>query len=222
MTRTRRHFTKLLLVLSVLGSLVATNDASAEGRFYDANDLLPLMRDYEAAQGGQKSNAGTLNGAIFLGYVVAIHDNSPNAGCPDRPIRSAQVAAVVSKHLKEKPEEWSEPADEVVLKALKVSLKCVSGVFVRTDELIGYIREYQDYQSGRTRQSYASAFLTGFIAGIHDSRKHLICPRDPDFSVERAVDVVIRYIQNRPSSWGGVAAEITSDSLISVYDCARK
>jgi hypothetical protein len=52
-------------------------------------------------------------------YILGVYDTSSVLYNIPGGVNAAQIIAVVSKYLKNHPEEWNKPAAELVVKALK-------------------------------------------------------------------------------------------------------
>lgn len=207
--------------MSIVAWMTPTS-VNAQGRFYDIGDLVPFMQDYERVR--ERRGAPTPNAeyGLYYAYILAVYESQQPSGCADRIFNGEQIAAIVSKYIKDNPAVWAEPADEVIEKALRMALKCYSGYFMKTDRLLEHIRDYENFRVGAAHQAFGVSFLRGYVAGIQDSKKHLICPSDPNFNIDRATEVVIRYIKDRPERWNQLASITVSEALTTSFSCIKR
>jgi len=93
--------------------------------FWAGNDLVNLMRDYEKAASGDKITDYS-HATEFRGFVLGVHDSHEGRGefCSPPKGTVGQIGAVVVKYLNAHPEQWSEPAHTLVLRALKEAFPC--------------------------------------------------------------------------------------------------
>ena len=106
----------LLLTFLLSSSFVAKSYAT----FWDGNDLVKYMREYEKVD---KENRDTdfLMASQFVGYVIGVSDvysSMLNKKMPDG-IEVKQICAIVAKFLKEHPEQWNFYASFLILQALE-------------------------------------------------------------------------------------------------------
>jgi hypothetical protein len=57
--------------------------------------------------------------AYFMGFVMGVYDSHENEFRVNEPVNVRKVTIIVSKYLKEHPEEWNQPAYVLVLNALR-------------------------------------------------------------------------------------------------------
>jgi hypothetical protein len=99
--------------------LLAFTHSQALAGFYSGNDLVPLMREADKAEANM-SGADLAKAFEYGAYVIGVHDATEYFlhGTPADATKG-QIIAVVSKYLKNHPEQWSEAAADLVIKALK-------------------------------------------------------------------------------------------------------
>ncbi len=101
----------LIVFLFVFVCIISTQ---AQTYFFSGNHLVETMREYDKAHQGNSSYLGLAG--EFFGYVLGVFD-AMEFDLPDGVTRG-QVAAVVSKYLKEHPELWNRPAYKLVQQAI--------------------------------------------------------------------------------------------------------
>ena len=113
-------------IVPILVSLcVAMSAHEAQAYFFDGNNLVEWMRAYDKMVGTSCSSADpeciddVRNACTFLGYVMGVHDSSWYDYSVPEGVTVNQLAAVVSKYLKEHPERWSSSAYYLVKDALQ-------------------------------------------------------------------------------------------------------
>lgn len=111
-------FRKILMALALV---VVTGNASAY--FYSGNDLREPLREYRNAE-NQAPNTDYNKAWEFRGYVVGIYDATALEYCTPSDFRSHQLMAIVAKYLEDNPQSWSEPASDLVKRAISSAFPC--------------------------------------------------------------------------------------------------
>jgi hypothetical protein len=111
----KRTITFLILFPMIL-ALIATHSV-AQNIFLTGNNLVSAMREYDKEQANVASVNG-LQAAEYMAYVIGVFDATTSSYNLPAQATTGQVIAVVSKYLKEHPEDWSKPAADLVVKAL--------------------------------------------------------------------------------------------------------
>jgi hypothetical protein len=61
----------------------------------------------------------------FMGYVDGVVDTATGRIlCFPSSVTGAQIYSIVSKYLRDHPEEWNQQADELVIRALRATFPC--------------------------------------------------------------------------------------------------
>jgi hypothetical protein len=107
---------KYVLVLCAFMSLVFSQGNAVAG-FYTGNDLVKDMREYDKKEAGA-SDFSPVGAAYFVGYITGVSDASVLFNAP-RYMTVRRVCDIVAKYLKDHPEQWAEPASDIVIKALE-------------------------------------------------------------------------------------------------------
>ncbi|WP_420920896.1 Rap1a/Tai family immunity protein [Aeromonas veronii] len=90
---------------------------SASATFTSGNDLKSYMDENE--------KGGTFLGGVYSGYVIGVHDAFDSVlFCTPENVTAGQVTAVISKYMKANPELWNQPADAIIVEALKKAFPC--------------------------------------------------------------------------------------------------
>jgi hypothetical protein len=85
--------------------------------FVAGNDLVEMMREYDKWEKGDP-HADLVDATHFLAYVTGVHDATWYKYSVPAEATRAQLAAVVSKFLKQNPKKWSHSAFYLVEQAL--------------------------------------------------------------------------------------------------------
>ncbi len=118
----RRSLKWIMPALLLMCVAMSAHEAQARRIFIDGNELVKMMDAYERAgkEGIDKVDSKTVfNAAWFVGYISGVADETETPYFTTKKINAAQVAAIVAKFLKENPEKWSEPGNQIVTEALK-------------------------------------------------------------------------------------------------------
>lgn len=93
----------------------------AHAHFYDGTWLNAALLKEEKARKEKVPAADAQEGALAVGYVIGILDGLEGAQlmCVPDKVTIDQVIAMVQKTLKENPDKWNQPADVLVLQAVK-------------------------------------------------------------------------------------------------------
>jgi len=88
---------------------------------YSGNDLVEWMKEYDKVDNGSL-NAKIFDAGMYMGYIIGVQNclNSfvnPQIHFPDG-VTNGQLCSIVSKYLKDNPEQWNLPADILVYEAL--------------------------------------------------------------------------------------------------------
>jgi hypothetical protein len=106
---------KLIAVLMVCVSAVNSFGGSY---FKDGNSLFKSAREWDKYYQGQQQGIAGSEIGYFQGYVAGVMDEAgDNLKTPPH-VTLDQACAVVSKYLKDKPEELHRPAAELVKEAI--------------------------------------------------------------------------------------------------------
>ncbi len=92
--------------------------------FFDGNDLVKDMREWEKYEGKDLSVSNLVAGN-FMGYVAGVADVYDEISvCPPENSTVRQMSTLVAQFLNANPARWAEPADVLVADALKKSFPC--------------------------------------------------------------------------------------------------
>jgi Ssp1 endopeptidase immunity protein Rap1a len=62
---------------------------------------------------------------LFIGYVNGVTDTATgHTLCFSHGVTGAQIYSIVSKYLRDHPQEWNQQADELVIRALRTTFSC--------------------------------------------------------------------------------------------------
>ena len=116
-----KNFLTLASTLAILLSATV-----AHANFYDGTWLNAALLKDEKARKEKVPAADAQEGALAVGYVIGIVDGFEAAQllCVPDKVTVEQVIAMVQKTLKESPDKWNQPADVLVLQALKPAWTC--------------------------------------------------------------------------------------------------
>ncbi len=109
----------ICISLLSISMLLTFTHAQALAQFFTGNDLIPLMREDDKVNiSGDGIRVDFVKQRQYVAYVLGVCDATNFVY--NLPARASvgQIAAVVSKYLKNHPDEWSEPAAVLVVKAL--------------------------------------------------------------------------------------------------------
>jgi len=84
--------------------------------------LVAHMKEYEKAERGEPFE-GVRDG-IFLGYVTGVIDTLGDALCLPDDVSNRQVTAIAAKYLNGHPEQWNQPAPQLVMRAMRAAFPC--------------------------------------------------------------------------------------------------
>lgn len=97
---------------------------NAQAGFFDGNDLVKDMREWEKYERKDPSVSNLIAGN-FMGYVAGVADVYDEISvCPPENSTVRQLSAIVAQFLNANPTRLAEPADVLVADALKVSFPC--------------------------------------------------------------------------------------------------
>jgi hypothetical protein len=96
---------------------MSAHEVQAQTLLITGNELVKWMQEHDKYERGDPG-AGEVKASAFMGYIMGIHDATLSKySIPEGATRS-QLGAVVSKFLKENPEQWSYSASLLVQQAL--------------------------------------------------------------------------------------------------------
>jgi hypothetical protein len=73
----------------------------------------------------QDKNESRYHTGLFRGYVSGVVDTGNDVlFCTPDGVTRGQYTAVVAKYIKEHPEQWNQPASELVISAMKQAFPC--------------------------------------------------------------------------------------------------
>lgn len=107
----------LFMACIVLTTLVFVQSVQA-GYFYDGNDLVKAMREYEKAESKERDTDFS-TAWLYRGYVIGVHDATSFMYGSRVNVGELQICAIVTKYLKAHPEKWNEPACDLIISALR-------------------------------------------------------------------------------------------------------
>lgn len=113
---------KKILIAAMLCFNFAVN-AQTAGFFWDGNDLVKRMREYEKDQRGD-SAANYASVVTFQGYVSGVFDAYSGVVFCAPNVTVGQVSALVVQYVNAKPERWTENGAVLVTDALKQAFPC--------------------------------------------------------------------------------------------------
>ena len=102
-------------------SLVSGSVAWAQ--LVDGNKLVSDMREFEKAEHDHPQTTYAAAGN-YVGFVLGVHDLISPTLCQSGKVTVRQVTTVVAKYLNEHPEQWSQPAYQLVTTALQTAFSC--------------------------------------------------------------------------------------------------
>lgn len=84
---------------------------------YTGNDLQQWSRSFEAMQNGGDAD---WKASMFVGYVAGVSDTVRGiVVCPKGKTTHLQNAAIVSKYIRQNPEQWTDDGAMIVTAALR-------------------------------------------------------------------------------------------------------
>jgi len=112
--------TKRWILMFFVLIIFAFAQTQALAGFYAGNDLITSMREYDKTEANPSGAKVDFDEAWkYLGYITGVYDATEYLyNTPDK-VTQRQLAAVVSKYLKNNPEKWNEPAALLVMNALQ-------------------------------------------------------------------------------------------------------
>ncbi len=87
------------------------------------NDLIKQLREYEKVERNDPKTID-ISAGFYIGYVRGIYESNTNIICAGENVKLGQMTAIVAKYLNEHPEEWNQPANMLVIKALIKEFPC--------------------------------------------------------------------------------------------------
>ena len=109
-------------------SLVVVFFLSASGYagavFWDGNELVKNLREgYERAE-RSAPNTNWLADGLYSGFVVGVYDANSETFCGSAGVSVRQISTIVANYLNAHPEQWSQPAHVLVMRALAAAFPC--------------------------------------------------------------------------------------------------
>jgi hypothetical protein len=111
-------FMKRFTLAIVLATLVLCLPLDSHAEFYDGNQLVDMMREWEKGV-NKMPNVEWGQADTFAGYVVGVWDATANDYNRQGDITVGQICSIVAKYLKDNPEKWSLSAVRLVKEALR-------------------------------------------------------------------------------------------------------
>ena len=122
----RRQACVAILAVLIIGIFGIVGQAQAS--FYDGNKLMVDYKEFEKAESPNASTNTSISwmgDGIFIGYVLGVFDSHDSELClPEGAISGKAVCTIAGNYLKAHPESWGQPANAIVLKALKEAYPC--------------------------------------------------------------------------------------------------
>lgn len=98
---------------------IAANASVAFAGFTDGNELHRWLQEDE------KQNGSHFEAGLFKGYVGGVVDTGDGIlFCTTSKVTRGQNSAVVAKYIKNNPEKWNQPAQNLVIEAMKAAFPC--------------------------------------------------------------------------------------------------
>ena len=103
----------------LIAFIIAVNANSVFAGFTNGNELYRWLEESE------NSSGSPFESGLFSGYVAGVVDTGDGIlFCTTSGVTRGQNSAVVAKYLKNNPEKWSQPADTLVIDAMKQAFPC--------------------------------------------------------------------------------------------------
>lgn len=114
---TKARCISLLLMFMLL---VLTHSQALAQVFYSGNHLIPLMQeDDKSMANADGSGVDFVKVREYSAYILGVCDATVRLYSLPTNATKGQIIAVVSQYLKNHPEKWSDPAADLVVRALK-------------------------------------------------------------------------------------------------------
>ncbi|MHB8881861.1 MAG: Rap1a/Tai family immunity protein [Thermodesulfovibrionales bacterium] len=107
----------VLLVLVIVLTITPTQSFAD---FYKGNSLVTLMYEYDKFLINTKE-ANLEKTAEYIGYIMGVYDATNFLYDIPSGVNKGQILAIVSKYLKDHPQEWNDWASNLVIKAFSDS-----------------------------------------------------------------------------------------------------
>jgi Rap1a immunity proteins len=92
--------------------------------FWDGNELVKNLREgYERAE-RHDPNTNWLHDGLYTGFVVGVFDANSESFCRPDGVSVRQISTIVEDYLNAHPEQWSQPAHMLVMRALRAAFPC--------------------------------------------------------------------------------------------------
>ena len=111
-------FLKQLSILFITITIITFNPLDSSAEFYNGNDLVKDMQEYEKVGRGDK-NTNCVSDGMYMGYITGVYDATHGSYDAPEGLIVKQLCSIVAKYLNEHPERWSEPAASLVIDAIR-------------------------------------------------------------------------------------------------------
>ncbi|EGR3344756.1 hypothetical protein J8B38_16210 [Vibrio parahaemolyticus] len=106
-----------------LMAMLALSSSNASAYFLVGNDLIEPIREYRKAERGD-TDTDYSKAWYYRGYVLGVYDANDVRYCTPKDLTITQLMAVIAKYIEDNPKYWSEPADELVFRAINADFPC--------------------------------------------------------------------------------------------------
>ncbi len=108
---------RLSLVIAIISTVMVTPIDSYAG-FWDGTALIKKFYEYEKNDRNDPRSDNVEVG-LYMGYVIGVCDSLDLLLAIPENLQARQVCSIVGKYLKDNPEKWNLPANQLVFEALK-------------------------------------------------------------------------------------------------------
>jgi len=109
----------IIMRLILMAAILLLNMGNAWAGLTDGNKLHQWLLEEE------KPNGSSLEIGLSYGYVNGVLDMGNGIlFCIAEGVTMGQLIAIVTKHLKDNPEKWNQPAQFIVINAMKSAFPC--------------------------------------------------------------------------------------------------
>ncbi len=112
-----RNLMWILLSLLLTYVTISAHEVQAQTILMTGNELVKWMQEHDKYERGD-SGTEEVKASAFIGYIMGIHDATLSKYAIPKSATRDQLVAVISKFLKEHPEQWSYSASLLVQQAL--------------------------------------------------------------------------------------------------------
>jgi hypothetical protein len=112
------EFMKRLSLIIILVAMVLYLPLNSYAGYYNGNDLVEKMREWEKANNNIPDVSWERSG-IFVGFIVGVWDSTDDDYNPPGRVSVGQLCSIVAKYLKDNPEKWNLPASFLVRDAFQ-------------------------------------------------------------------------------------------------------